>query len=155
MCVSLFGKLRTLRHTWIIYVLNSSVNPLGRHKILLKGTVSRDFWPFFFCLKDSTWAPYEQAKTVSRTFSFSRRYSRKTCVRVVNKYADTVSAYSTTTPTSCQRSQRLRGHLVSVVSDYEDTRFSRISTRKRKKFAKPFLPVTKWNRKVGHPSPLI
>ena len=39
---------------------------------------------FFFCLKDSTWAPYEQTKKVSRTFSFSRRYLRKKCVRVVN-----------------------------------------------------------------------
>ena len=38
----------------------------------------------FFCLKDSTWAPYEHTKKVSRTFSFSRRYLRKKCVRVVN-----------------------------------------------------------------------
>ena len=67
----------------------------------LKGTVSRDFWPFF-CLKDSTWAPYEQAKTVSWTISFSQRYSRKTGVCVVNDYADTVSVYSTTTWTSCR-----------------------------------------------------
>ena len=29
----------------------------------------RDFL-HIFCLKDSTWAPYEQTKTVSRTFSF-------------------------------------------------------------------------------------
>ena len=28
----------------------------------------------FFCLKDYTWVPYEQAKTVSRTFSLSQRY---------------------------------------------------------------------------------
>ena len=28
-----------------------------------------------FCLKDSTWAPYELAKTVLGTFSFSQRYS--------------------------------------------------------------------------------
>ena len=27
-----------------------------------------------FLLKDSIWVPYEQAKTVSQTFSFSRRY---------------------------------------------------------------------------------
>ena len=26
-------------------------------------------------LKDSTWAPYEQEKTVSQTFSFAQRYS--------------------------------------------------------------------------------
>ena len=45
-------------------------------------------WPFS-CLKYSSWAPYEQAKTVSRTFSFLRRYSRKSCVCVVVDYADT------------------------------------------------------------------
>ena len=31
-----------------------------------KGTVSRAFLPLFLCSKDSSWAPYEQAKTVSR-----------------------------------------------------------------------------------------
>ena len=37
--------------------------------LCLKGTVSQDFrLLLFFCLKDSTWVPYEQAKTVSRTF---------------------------------------------------------------------------------------
>ena len=36
--------------------------------------MSRDFRPFFG-LKDLTWAPYEQAKTVLWAFSFSRRYS--------------------------------------------------------------------------------
>ena len=41
----------------------------------LKGQCHEIFDHFFICLKDSTWAPYEQAKTVSRTFSFSRRYS--------------------------------------------------------------------------------
>ena len=33
------------------------------------------------------WAPYEQAKLVPRTFSFSQRYSQKTCVSIVNDYA--------------------------------------------------------------------
>ena len=37
---------------------------------LLKGTVSHDFRLLFFCLKDSTWAPYEQAKTVCELFRF-------------------------------------------------------------------------------------
>ena len=36
--------------------------------------MSRDFRPIF-CLKFSTWAPEEQAKMVSRTFSFLQRYS--------------------------------------------------------------------------------
>ena len=42
-----------------------------------------------FCLKDSTCAPCELAKMVSRTFSILRRDSRKTCVSVVVDYADT------------------------------------------------------------------
>ena len=33
----------------------------------VKGTVSRDFLPFFL-RKNSSWAPYKQAKTVSQTF---------------------------------------------------------------------------------------
>ena len=45
-----------------------------------------------FCLKDSTWALYEQAKMVSQTVSFSRRYS-------IAKFENRVSAKSTTTPT--------------------------------------------------------
>ena len=36
-----------------------------------------------FCLKDSTWAPYEQAKTVLLFFV------EETCVRVVKDFADT------------------------------------------------------------------
>ena len=32
--------------------------------------------------------PNEEAKTISRNFSFSRRYLRKARVRVVNDYAD-------------------------------------------------------------------
>ena len=41
-----------------------------------KGTVSRDFWTFFWLKSfDLVQAPYKQATTVSRTFSFLRRYS--------------------------------------------------------------------------------
>ena len=43
--------------------------------IIFKGTMSRDFQKLFFCLKDSTWTPYEQTKTVFQTFSFSQRYT--------------------------------------------------------------------------------
>ena len=49
--------------------VTNSVETASTLKMSFKITVSRDFWPFF-CLKDSTWAPYEQAKTVSRTYSF-------------------------------------------------------------------------------------
>ena len=37
----------------------------------------------FLYLKKLHLSPYQKAKTVSRIFSFSRRYSRKTCARVV------------------------------------------------------------------------
>ena len=53
--------------------------------------MSRNFRPFF-CLKDSTWTPYEQAKTVSRIFSFSWRYSPA-------KFENRVSTKSRTTRT--------------------------------------------------------
>ena len=54
----------------------------------LNGTASRDFRQFFL-LKFT--GPFEQAKTVSRTFSFSRSYSiikpNIRFVHVVNDYA--------------------------------------------------------------------
>ena len=43
--------------------------------IIFKGTMSRDFQKLYFWLKDSTWTPYEQTKTVFQTFSFSQRYT--------------------------------------------------------------------------------
>ena len=76
-----------------------------------------------FCLKDSTWGPYKQTKTVSC------RYSLKTCVsivndygvNIVNNYAVMMSAWSITRLTQFQRSQRLPGHRVSVVNNYANT----------------------------------
>ena len=66
--------------------------PSQSNQTLLKGTASRDFLPLSFCLKDSTWASYDRAKTVSRTFSFSQRYFiakfEKSRVRIVNDYTD-------------------------------------------------------------------
>ena len=55
----------------------------------LKGTVSWDFRHLFDKKKNSTWAPYEQAKMVSQNILFLRRYSRKTYVHEVIDYADT------------------------------------------------------------------
>ena len=50
---------------------------------LLKGQC-QDIFEFFFCQKTPPGPyAYEQAKTVSRNFPFSSRYSRKTCVRVL------------------------------------------------------------------------
>ena len=93
---------------------------LSSFQLNLKGECLEIF-DHFFGLKDSTWAPYEQAKTFSRTFSISRRNSQKTCGHEVDDYADTVSAQSTTNPTRCQCSQQLRRHRVSIVNDYADT----------------------------------
>ena len=70
----------------------------------LRDSVTRWSTPIF--IKNSTWAPCEQAKTVSQNFSFSQRYWRKMCVCVVKDYADTF-----------QRSQQLRGHSVSIVNE--------------------------------------
>ena len=61
--------------------------------------MSRDFWPSF-CLKGPTWAPYEQMKMVSQTFSFCEDIHKKR-----------VSTYSLTMLTPCLCSQRLRWHL--------------------------------------------
>ena len=54
----------------------------------LKGTESRDFRPLFFCSKDSTWNPYEQAKTVLQSFRFRVQF-QNSHVPIVNDYADT------------------------------------------------------------------
>ena len=53
---------------------------------LIKRTVSQNFRQFL--LKKSSSTPYEQVKTVSCTFVCSRRFSRKTYVRVINDYVD-------------------------------------------------------------------
>ena len=58
----------------------------------IKRTVSQDFRPLFFWSINSLWAPHKQAKTVSRYFSFSRRYPRRMCIRIVVDYADMMSA---------------------------------------------------------------
>ena len=64
-------------HETKVPIVNSNLNSF-------KGAVSRDFQTFF-CFKDSTWVTYEQAKTVSQTFSFLRRYS-------IAKFENCVSA---------------------------------------------------------------
>ena len=54
----------------------------------LKGQ-SREIFDHFFGLKDSTWAPYEQAKTVSRNVSSSRRYLKAKFGNGQSDFADT------------------------------------------------------------------
>ena len=83
---------RCQKYRYIPVFLKKNLNLplfLKRRKFLLvlKETVSREFSIIFLIfLKDSTWAPYEQAKTVlSRTFSFLRIYS-------ITKFENRVSA---------------------------------------------------------------
>ena len=75
----------------------------------LKGQYQETFETFIYTKKNPAWAPNEQAITVSRNFSFSRRYSttrRTECQYSQRLHAVTVLVYSTTTRTRCQRSQR-------------------------------------------------
>ena len=52
----------------------------------LRDSVTR-FSTSIFCSKDSTWDPHDQAKTVSRNFSFSGRYSITTFENLVFGYS--------------------------------------------------------------------
>ena len=54
----------------------------------------------------------------SRKFSFSQRYLRKTCVRVVNDMQTLCQCSQRLYVDTCQRSQQLHGHCVSVVNSY-------------------------------------
>ena len=74
--------------------------------ISLKGQCLEIFSNFFLS-KKSTWAPYEQTKTVLQTFSFLQSYSQKFAKKVgvleVVDFVDMVSAWSLTMPTQGQR----------------------------------------------------
>ena len=74
----------------------------------LKGQCHEIFDPFLS--KKLHLSPIWKAKAVQQIFLFWRGYLRKTCVRVVNDYVDTVSGYS----------QQIRQHDVSVVNSYAD-----------------------------------
>ena len=75
----------------------------------------------FLGLKDSTWAPYEHAKPVPKRFRFCEDIRKKrVCPRSqrLRRHCESIvsdNAYM------CQHSQQLRGHRVSVVNDYADT----------------------------------
>ena len=101
---------------------------------IISVTVSRDFRRYI--CQELHLGLHEQAKAVSRKFLiFAKIFAKNVCllsrwlrwhgVRVVNYYADTMSAWSMTTLTSCQSCQRLlysvHGHCVRVVNEYADT----------------------------------
>ena len=74
-----------------------------------------------FLSKNSTWAPIWTGKNgLAKLLVFTSIFA-KTCVRVVNNFADTMLAWSMTSLTLCQRSQRLHRHRVSVVNYYAVT----------------------------------
>ena len=85
-----------------------------RYKLKSLKRQCHEIFNTFFVNQNTTRAPYEQAKTVSRNFSFSRRYSRKTRVPIVVDYVDTMSA------PRCWRGRWLCWHRVCVVLDKAD-----------------------------------
>ena len=99
--------LDTLYSIPVHYTLSLQTNEfkkvhLKKFFCFLKGTVSRDFCHFFNKIKKSNWAQYEQAKRFCEIFRFRediRKYSLKTCVRVVVDYAVTMSVWSLTSLT--------------------------------------------------------
>ena len=116
----------------------------------LKGQC-QEIFDHFFCLKDPTWAPYEQAKTVWRNLSFSRRYS---IAKVENRdtlfffrYGDfnlfkllllhrvpvtiflaDCSFKICGKPSPCPRSRWRRQHRVRVDKDYADIMSAKSTT---------------------------
>ena len=66
--------------------------------------------PFIFDLKNPTWAPYEEAKTVWRRFSFWQRFSQQA-------YQKRNLIFS---KIGCPRSRWLRWHRVGIVIDFAD-----------------------------------
>ena len=146
-------------------ICESQVKPL---LALKKDSVTR-FSTNLFCLTDSTWAPFEQAETVWRSFSFfrmtfySKNWKSRICVVasfssqwllwhgvcVVVDYVDMMSAWSLTTLTLCQCIHCVRAVLTIYSYNCADTRFLRTFAKifaKTKHFAKPFLPVYKGSR---------
>ena len=89
--------------------------------IIFKGTMSRDFQKLYFCLKDSTWTPYEQTKTVFQTFSFSQRYTITIVSLVQGVFIFLNYCY--------------RG-CIHIHELFFRLNFSRLSSRKQKKFLK-------------------
>ena len=65
--------------------LDQPSTPIKCQNLSLEGTVSRDFLLLFFGSLDSIWAPHEQAKMVSRIFSFSQTFA-------ITKFENRVSA---------------------------------------------------------------
>ena len=88
--------------------------------ILVRDSVTRFSTLFLYTKKTSPGPHMNRQKRFFKTFSFHVDIGEKTTVCVVNYYADTLSVWSTTTRTLCQRSQGLCGHCVSIVNDYAD-----------------------------------
>ena len=74
-CYVLLSKRLLLSN--FLYSLDNFQQKLSNCLIIINGQCHEIFDTFLLIKKNSTWAPYEQAKTVSRNFSFSQRCSRK------------------------------------------------------------------------------
>ena len=76
-----------------------------------------------YCLKGTVWRDFQHIFWIKKLVCvFTKIFANNVCQRSQPLcFADTMSAWSTTTWTSCQPSQRLRKHCVSVVNDYADT----------------------------------
>ena len=118
--------------------------------------MSWDFRPYFIFFKNSTWAHMIRLKRFAK-FSFSRRYSRKTCApscwlqrHRVNDLADTVSAQSVDLAGKCQRSRYSRWlseHMNLVLC-------SRISSREKSSWNRFCLLIGKKGRNTRDSVPL-
>ena len=102
-----FSEIYIFREDKLVFLKKIKLNVWQEYanlfQLCFKGIVSREFLPLFFSSIDSIWAPHEQAKTVLRAYSFSRKYS-------ITKFENCVSAQSTITRT-CKFSLRLPPHL--------------------------------------------
>ena len=67
-------NLTSFGTVWQVDTISAIAQTLLRSRFK-KGQCYEMFDDFVICFKDSTWASYKQAKTVSQTFSFLQRYS--------------------------------------------------------------------------------
>ena len=116
----------TYVYAWYIFFIIQVEVTLIRRKgllirkyLLLKGTVSRDFWPVLFLLKSSVWAPalMDRLKQFNDIFCFRKRYSISKCdcwnhcSRSQWLWRHLICIVNVATPTSCPRSQWLYQHV--------------------------------------------
>ena len=93
---------------------------------ILKGQC-HEIFDHFFGLKDSAWTPYEQAKIVSRSFSFEDIREKEVWLRRLTGHYFILFIYYEDT---CWILHWLRVHGVSVVNVYADTTLAYMTLKK-------------------------